>query len=82
MVVVGLPFYENLGVSCAELFTKHRKTNEYGQVHYTLTILACISAVLAPSPYLFYKYGPAIRRSSKYATNASSGAEKSKGGAK
>ena len=49
MVVVGIPFYENLGV------------------HYTLTILACISAAVAPLPYLFWIYGPAIRKKSKYA---------------
>lgn len=49
MVVVGIPFYENLGV------------------HYTLTILACISAAVAPLPYLFWIYGPAIRKRSKYA---------------
>lgn len=52
MVVVGVPFYENLGVQ------------------YTLTILACISAVAAPLPYIFYVYGPAIRKRSKYAVQA------------
>lgn len=51
MVVVGVPFYENLGV------------------HYTLTILACISALLAPLPYVFYVLGPKIRRRSKYAVD-------------
>ncbi|GAB7341783.1 hypothetical protein MBLNU457_g0114t1 [Dothideomycetes sp. NU457] len=49
MTVVGIPFYENMGV------------------HYTLTILACISCVVTPVPYVFYKYGPAIRKRSKYA---------------
>lgn len=49
MTVVGIPFYENLGV------------------HYTLTILACISVVCTPVPYVFYFYGEAIRRKSKYA---------------
>jgi hypothetical protein len=34
---------------------------------YVLTILGAISAVLAPVPYLFYKYGPWIRSKSKYA---------------
>lgn len=51
MVVVGIPFYENLGVA------------------YTLTILGCIGAVLAPVPYVFYKYGWWIRSKSKYAIN-------------
>ncbi|PBP20317.1 MFS general substrate transporter, partial [Diplocarpon rosae] len=49
MTVVGIPFYENLGV------------------HYTLTILACISALMVPVPYVFYYYGPKIRGWSKYA---------------
>ncbi|KAF2157714.1 MFS general substrate transporter [Myriangium duriaei CBS 260.36] len=49
MTIVGIPFYENLGV------------------HYTLTILACISCICVPVPYVFYVYGPAIRKRSKYA---------------
>lgn len=36
-------------------------------VQYTVTILACISVVCTPVPYVFYKYGPAIRRRSRYA---------------
>ncbi|KAK6392646.1 hypothetical protein LTR65_003419 [Meristemomyces frigidus] len=36
-------------------------------VQYTLTILACLSALLVPVPYAFYKYGPWIRAKSKYA---------------
>ena len=36
-------------------------------VAYTLTILACISALMVPVPYLFYRYGPWIRAKSKYA---------------
>lgn len=36
-------------------------------VHWTLTILGCLSALLAPLPYVFYKYGPWIRSKSKYA---------------
>lgn len=35
--------------------------------HYTLTILACISVVLVPMPYLLYYYGPVIRSRSKFA---------------
>lgn len=49
MTVVGVPFYENLGV------------------HYTMTILACISVPLVPVPYVFYRYGPWIRERSRYA---------------
>ncbi|KAI4840583.1 MFS general substrate transporter, partial [Aureobasidium sp. EXF-8845] len=49
MTVVGVPFYQNLGV------------------HYTCTILACISAAMVPIPYLFYFYGHKIRARSKYA---------------
>lgn len=36
-------------------------------VHYTLTILGAISALLVPVPYLFYIYGKRIRSKSKYA---------------
>ncbi|KAJ5116629.1 MFS general substrate transporter [Penicillium angulare] len=42
-------------------------------VHYTLTILACISAVMTLLPYAFYRYGPAIRSRSKYATHGKDG---------
>ena len=51
MVVVGIPFYNNMGVP------------------YTLTILACLSALLVPVPYVFYKYGHIIRGYSKTATH-------------
>ncbi|KAL2063303.1 hypothetical protein VTL71DRAFT_5108 [Oculimacula yallundae] len=51
MTVVGIPFYQNVGV------------------HWTLTILACISALMVPVPYVFYYYGPTIRGWSKYAPN-------------
>ncbi|KAJ5725834.1 uncharacterized protein N7483_007191 [Penicillium malachiteum] len=36
-------------------------------VHWTLTILGCISAIMVPVPYVFYKFGPVIRQWSKYA---------------
>jgi hypothetical protein len=36
-------------------------------VHYTLTILGAISAVLVPVPYLFYIFGKKVRSKSKYA---------------
>jgi len=49
MTVVGIPFYQNMGV------------------HWTLTILGCISALLVPVPYVFYMYGARIRARSKYA---------------
>lgn len=42
-------------------------------VHYTLTILACISAVMTLLPYAFYRYGPAIRSRSKYAKHSKDG---------
>lgn len=38
-------------------------------VHYTLTILACISALLVPVPYCFFVYGARIRSKSAYATH-------------
>lgn len=36
-------------------------------VHWTLTILGCISVLLVPIPYAFYRFGPKIRAKSKYA---------------
>ena len=36
-------------------------------LHWTLTILGCLSALLVPVPYLFYLYGPKIRKRSKHA---------------
>ncbi|KAJ5114974.1 hypothetical protein NUU61_000733 [Penicillium alfredii] len=36
-------------------------------VHWTLTILGCISALLVPVPYVFYRFGSVIRRWSRYA---------------
>ncbi|CEL03201.1 hypothetical protein ASPCAL04358 [Aspergillus calidoustus] len=39
-------------------------------VHYTLTILGCISVVMTPLPYVFWKYGHIIRGWSKFAVNA------------
>ncbi|KIX01379.1 uncharacterized protein Z518_09104 [Rhinocladiella mackenziei CBS 650.93] len=39
--------------------------------HWTLTILACISALLAPIPYVFYRYGYIIRRKSQFAVSRS-----------
>jgi hypothetical protein len=38
-------------------------------VHWTLTILGIISALMVPVPYCFYIYGPKIRSWSKYAAN-------------
>ncbi|KAI0475626.1 major facilitator superfamily transporter [Xylariaceae sp. FL0804] len=37
--------------------------------HYTLTILACISCLLAPIPYALYRWGYIIRKRSKYAVS-------------
>lgn len=38
-------------------------------VHYTLTILACVSCVLAVVPYALYKWGYLLRKRSKYAVS-------------
>jgi hypothetical protein len=37
--------------------------------HWTLTVLAGLSALLTPIPYIFYKWGPAIRKRSRFAAN-------------
>ncbi|KAI1870426.1 uncharacterized protein JN550_005354 [Neoarthrinium moseri] len=37
--------------------------------HYTLTILASISCLLAPIPYVLYKWGHLLRKRSKYAVS-------------
>lgn len=34
--------------------------------HWTLTILGCISVLMTPIPYVFYKYGHMVRGRSKY----------------
>ena len=34
--------------------------------HWTLTILACLSMLLTPIPYVFYRYGYMIRRKSRF----------------
>ena len=34
--------------------------------HWTLTILGVIATMLMPAPYLLYKWGPTIRKKSKY----------------
>lgn len=36
-------------------------------VHWTMTLLACIATVLAPAPFIFWKYGHKLRVRSKYA---------------
>ncbi|TVY44895.1 putative efflux pump [Lachnellula occidentalis] len=38
-------------------------------VHWTLTILGVISALMVPVPYAFYRWGPKIRSWSKYAAH-------------
>lgn len=38
-------------------------------IHYTLTILACISSVMAPVPFLLYRYGHKVRQLSRQAQN-------------
>jgi hypothetical protein len=35
--------------------------------HWTLTILGCITVLMTPIPYVFYRYGHVIRGRSKYA---------------
>jgi hypothetical protein len=34
--------------------------------HWTLTILGVVAVMLAPAPYVLYKWGPGIRENSKY----------------
>lgn len=43
-------------------------------VQWTLTMMGCISTVLAPIPYVFFKWGPSIRAKSKYASGVCRGA--------
>lgn len=38
--------------------------------HWTVTILACFSLLLAPIPFVFYKYGHVIRRKSRFAVTS------------
>ncbi|EXJ88590.1 hypothetical protein A1O1_05520 [Capronia coronata CBS 617.96] len=39
--------------------------------HWTLTILGCLSLLLTPIPYVFYKYGHIIRKNSRFAVTRS-----------
>lgn len=39
-------------------------------IQYAATLLGCIAVVLAPIPFIFYKYGAKIRQKSKYAPTA------------
>jgi hypothetical protein len=36
-------------------------------VHWAMTLLACIAAILAPAPLVFWKYGDKLRATSRYA---------------
>jgi MFS transporter, DHA1 family, multidrug resistance protein len=36
-------------------------------VNWACTLLGCVGLLLAPAPFLFYKYGPRIRESSRFA---------------
>ncbi|KAI6708925.1 hypothetical protein JHW43_008532 [Diplocarpon mali] len=60
--------YEMYAASALASLTLIRFYENLG-VQYTLTILACISALMVPVPYAFYCYGPKIRSWSKYAPN-------------
>jgi DHA1 family multidrug resistance protein-like MFS transporter len=37
-------------------------------VHWTMTLLGVVAAVLTPAPYLLWKFGEDLRRKSPYAT--------------
>ncbi|KAJ4267335.1 hypothetical protein NW762_003439 [Fusarium torreyae] len=39
-------------------------------IQYAATLLGCVAAVLAPIPFIFYRYGAKIRQKSKYAPTA------------
>ncbi|KAK0759377.1 hypothetical protein N5P37_007565 [Trichoderma harzianum] len=42
-------------------------------VHWTMTLLGCVAAILSPAPLLFWFYGPKLRLNSKYAKNPQQG---------
>ena len=44
-----------------------RPMNEGIGVHWTMTLLACVAAVLAPTPFVFWKHGSRLRAKSRYA---------------
>jgi DHA1 family multidrug resistance protein-like MFS transporter len=39
-------------------------------IQYASTLLGCVAVVLAPIPFIFYRYGAKIRQRSKYAPTA------------
>lgn len=48
-------------------------------VHWTLTFLGCLGALLVPVPFLLYRYGKVIRKKSKYAEDDGDDNEDEKG---
>lgn len=40
-------------------------------VHWTMTLLGCVAAVLCPAPAIFWVYGPKLRAKSAYTNHAS-----------
>jgi len=37
--------------------------------HYTLTLLGCLGVLMAPAPFMLYRWGPAIRLRSRNVVN-------------
>ncbi|KAJ7100940.1 MFS polyamine transporter [Mycena belliarum] len=58
-------FFRSLAAAAFPLFTVQMFTNL--GVNWAATLVGCLGLLLAPMPFLFYKYGARIRESSKFA---------------
>lgn len=62
--VAGNTFLRSSFGAAFPLFSKQMFENM--KIKWASTMIGCIAAVLIPVPFLFYRYGPALRRKSQY----------------
>lgn len=66
--IAGNTFLRSLCGAGFPLFA--RQMFEGMGIQYASTLLGCVAVVLAPIPFIFYRYGAKIRQRSKYAPTA------------
>lgn len=67
--LAGNAFLRSAFGAAFPLFARQMFTNM--KIKWAATLLGCVSVLLVPVPFLFYKYGKTIRRKSKYAFDLS-----------
>ena len=67
--LAGNAFLRSAFGAAFPLFARQMFTNM--KIKWAATLLGCVSVLLVPVPFLFYKYGKSIRRKSKYAFDLS-----------